>query len=137
MFFCIIVMLACQEEGNMNCFSWRRYGKLFNGHRDLANLYCFWERFPNSHEINIFVPKIVLFPRKIPNFTRNRCFCAQNRIVSEKDSQIHRKSMVLWLKSNCFWERFPNSHEIDVFVPKIVLFLRKIPKFARNRCFCD
>ena len=50
-------MLACQEEGNMNCSSRRRYGKLFNGHRDLANLYCFRERFPNSHEIDVFVTK--------------------------------------------------------------------------------
>ena len=67
-------MLACQEEGNMNCSSRRRYGKLFNGHRDLANLYCFRERFPNSHEIDVFVTKIVLFPRKIPKFARNRLF---------------------------------------------------------------
>ncbi len=85
-------MLACQEEGNMNCSSRRRYGKLFNGHRDLANLYCFRERFPNSHEIDVFVTKIVLFPRKIPKFARNRLFCDQNRIVSEKDSQIRTKS---------------------------------------------
>ena len=134
-----------------------RYGKLFNGHRDLANLYCFRERFPISQEIDVFVTKIELFLRKIPKFPRNQLFCAQNRIVSEKDSQIRTKSMFLWLKSNCFrerfpnsheidflcpksycfWERFPISHEIDFFVPKIVLFLRKIPKFTGNRCFCD
>ena len=110
-------MLACQEEGNMNCSSRRRYGKLFNGHRDLANLYCFRERFPNSHEIDVLVTKIVLFPRKIPkfarnrlfvtkivlflrkipNFARNRLFCDQNRIVFEKDSQFHTKLMFLSL----------------------------------------
>ncbi len=108
--------------------------KDFQIRRKSAVFLPFWssfpERLPISQENGSFLTILVIFPRKITNFTGNQRFSYHFGHLSQKDYQIRSKTAVFLPFWSSFSERLPISQEISNFFTNFVLFWQNNSKFV-------